>query len=1041
MMLKHELKKLFIKQFALILIIAAAVIKIFTSFSLFQPDYGSLTPQQQEIYLSYIDQLGGELTAEKEQIILEKYYELLSAQAKQKELTDKLNSGAYSTTEEYLQDAVQLPSVLGEEAAILKLYERYLSVCDNKDSSVLIASDAPVMTSGLEYVLLAVICYLSASAVHYERRMNTLLKTTPKGSSCTARAKLAVLFITVTAAGALFAVIELFALISEIGGENLFVSLRCVESFAHTEYGSLDVLGGFFCIHLTKLLGYLFTAAVTVFLAKLTGNLPLSIFSPLAVNIVWVYLLGNNTIAFYQPFSLMRGSAYFTGDHYIRAGNMSMLEYNGIPLHDLVILALIAAAVIVFVCVWYVITSRNACSKQNGKGRAATVASAVMLMTMLCGCSTAQDTAAYGKNAGRWTQNSDNCFYIHAVNDENGLVERFDIIMTDKGLNTEGERINRDIFLDGAVIDRICAAEDFLYYTVDDFDAGRYYLKRISLDDLTEEVMYCGDYSLFSTGGTKYLDMVTVWAEGTIDSYRIASFTVAGQRVFMVMNDGCVYSLDTQTGVRSYMFEDIEVNTLSYANGSIFYINASGELMRFNGEKSAVSDKVFSCSASEGQYFFAGNSDGVFCYDMSSDSITQISAEPAGHNMYADNGRVLVEKDSGGYLCIDAYTGSSVDIDNAELDSAYGNMYVMYRRELSPETNDITAHITDETTEPTEETPPVVDEFPNDTGRRYGYIPIAYINDEQTHLLMRKELGYSDENHNRQYEYVIYDATTQLLSQSVVSGAEGADVNWCDDTVTMTNRFIDNENISVYNSKMELIKKLDRQDGTAYFTYVPSIDAFLGRGATITYDQGGLYIFNSELSPEHLVFQHIDGDGNPWIIRYTIIDENQLACYICYQNVKDVFAIIDFDGNIICTYDFDTKGLGNCVYGVAGDYVYLAPCYQNGYTYEMPSGKILFYNTKTEEVKIITTVTKEESSILSVSPDGNYFVTASITDESTVGQEQDILMRAYDIESGEVVATFEEHVTRCISNVYAYTDRIYMFAGGYRHDYEFKYYQ
>ncbi len=348
----------------------------------------------------------------------------------------------------------------------------------------------------------------------------------------------------------------------------------------------------------------------------------------------------------------------------------------------------------------------------------------------------------------------------------------------------------------------------------------------------------------------------------------------------------------------------------------------------------------------------------------------------------------------------------------------------------------------DASAESTEEVPPVVDEFPNDTGRRYGYIPIAYINDEQTHLLMRKELGYSDENHNRQYEYVIYDETTQLLSQPVVSGAEGRYVNWCDDTITFTNLFIENQNICVYNSKMELIKRMDRQDGgPASLTYIPSSGKFLGRGSTITNDKKGLCIFDCELSPEKLIFEHKNDNTEPFIVKYTLIGDDRIACYISVYMKKDIFAVLDFDGNTLYSYELDTKGYGNCVYGVAGDYVYLAPGYQNGYTYEMPSGKILFYNTKTEEVKIITTVTKEESSLLGVSPDGNYFVTASITDESTVGQEQDILMRAYDIESGEVVATFEEHVTRCISNVYAYTDRIYMFAGVYRHDYEFKYYQ
>lgn len=61
-MIKFEFKKLFIKQYALILIIVLVVLKLFSLSELFKPDSGSLSPQQREVYLDYIERYGGVLT-------------------------------------------------------------------------------------------------------------------------------------------------------------------------------------------------------------------------------------------------------------------------------------------------------------------------------------------------------------------------------------------------------------------------------------------------------------------------------------------------------------------------------------------------------------------------------------------------------------------------------------------------------------------------------------------------------------------------------------------------------------------------------------------------------------------------------------------------------------------------------------------------------------------------------------------------------------------------------------------------------------------
>lgn len=150
-MIKFEFKKLFIKQYALILIIVLVVLKLFSLSELFKPDSGSLSPQQREVYLDYIERYGGVLTDEKEAAILEKYALLTDAKRQMREIQNKLNGGEFATTNEYFKALSEVPEIISDEEALEKLYIGYESVAKDREHRVLLAFDAPAMTVGQEY--------------------------------------------------------------------------------------------------------------------------------------------------------------------------------------------------------------------------------------------------------------------------------------------------------------------------------------------------------------------------------------------------------------------------------------------------------------------------------------------------------------------------------------------------------------------------------------------------------------------------------------------------------------------------------------------------------------------------------------------------------------------------------------------------------------------------------------------------------------------------------------------------------------------------
>lgn len=464
--------------------------------------------------------------------------------------------------------------------------------------------------------------------MYYERKISNLQKASPNGFK-TYAAKLLAVFTAITAVWLIFSLIELSALTSVISKADLSTSLASLESFKETPYSDMTILGGFFAIEAVKLVGYLFTAAVTLIIARLSGNLVFSIFTPFAVNVVWIYLFSNNTAAFYQPFSLMRGAPYFTGTHNISMGNGAYYpESSEIPGAVFAALIVIAIAVIIIACAVVVSAGKN---KLN-KGRKRVLAVGITALTMLLGGCSVKSGENFG-SAGRIAQIGEN-YFVFGNN----------ITMLDSELNTVKERVLRDIFAERSQMGGIFADGNYLYYSAEFEDGSR--INRINLTDFSEENVYFGDYAPF-LGQTKYFDMITVWSDGRRDSVEVKDFFVSGGRVVLSMKSNAVYSVDVATKKQTYLFEDVEVNNLCTLNGMIYYTNLTGELICFDGrEKRTVSDRIFSEVCADESRVYALGAGGVFGYDSDFNE-TEYSGTGGNYGLSAYNEKIAFQSNSG----------------------------------------------------------------------------------------------------------------------------------------------------------------------------------------------------------------------------------------------------------------------------------------------------------------------------------------------------------------------------------------------------------
>ena len=87
-MLKFELRKFFIKQYAIVFFVVVIFIKLITSLNIPNANYSFHTNYEREAYVRYMNTLNGALDEEKEEFVISRKTELLLAQNRVDDLSN-----------------------------------------------------------------------------------------------------------------------------------------------------------------------------------------------------------------------------------------------------------------------------------------------------------------------------------------------------------------------------------------------------------------------------------------------------------------------------------------------------------------------------------------------------------------------------------------------------------------------------------------------------------------------------------------------------------------------------------------------------------------------------------------------------------------------------------------------------------------------------------------------------------------------------------------------------------------------------------------
>ncbi len=570
-MIREELKKLYIKQFGLILTLLLIIGEIiFVNYLYPKREFTSDITERH--FYEYMDKFSGMLTSEKEAEILAEQERIVDARNRASAIEKRLYNGEYPNEEVFAAEYEQNRLITERKEAFDLIFEQYSYALEAPNDRYLTVGDYSGMTADFpDVLLLALVIFLTAILFLNEESSGviTFVRISANGKQKTFFGKLAAISIFILSAQIFRTVLEFLVMISRGDIRELYYPIRTLEFFQNSPY-NISILQGFLIISALRLLGYLFVAALIILLSVTLRKALFTIFIPSAVCLLQQFAFDPATPAYYIPTGFLRGVGYLRGS--LTTTNYSGEEieiFSKIPLSFLIILVI---AVIIFIVI-ALIAAYNyySCKRFKTPKRFFAVMAAISLCGALSGCSQiSQNDVKFNHSENVFfTQNTDN-FYISTS--EN-------IFQVSKRDETEISLIHK-VFDDSINLffTPVLMANNNLYY----------------LDGLTVNAISLSDYSSKKVFSEKYYEQ-----SGFLDINLTGKPDLSGTRVINgFFTDGKTFYYICGSRVykngKCIIDDDIYGSMISFDGRKIYYINSllqlkcydteSGEITRLPGE-------------------------------------------------------------------------------------------------------------------------------------------------------------------------------------------------------------------------------------------------------------------------------------------------------------------------------------------------------------------------------------------------------------------------------------------------------------------------
>ncbi len=640
--LKHEIRKLFIKQYGLIAIAVMVIIQVLVNQHLYQC-WDFCNENTKNIFYGYMEVMGGKLDTRKEQFIFIEQEKILNAQAKLKSLQNSFLSGRIKNINEYADEFVNLQDDVSKSDAFEQLFSMYNYAMEDTDRRYIISPckigfcrDYPDIVVTVIVVLYSALFFLSEET----SQVITLIRACGNSKMYVFLSKLISLFIFILSAHFLSALCEYFFLISYIGVEEINYPVQSLEYFDGCGY-DFSILQVFILVQILKFMGYLFLSGIAILLSVAIKKAVPVVSVPLAVCIIQQFIFTDPSYGYFLPTGLLRSVGYFRGDAYKTrhdySGEVKVKVFSAVP--EPVLFIVITAAIIF---IFAVIKIASAYYKPKKSPTHKGLLCLLSFIMALAGCSPAESKPSeiyFNLNdAGVISQNDEYYFYFEnsedrkltAVNKE--TFDRFNVLRTP--------------FYEETGVASCCLTGDWLYLfrfgSAKSFTIYRVNLNSYDLEPVAEQ----NTESFYSFLGLKFDNNVV------IDKTVLRFFTDT-DNLFLITDDNELYKCGTDLKNAECIISDgIYNNNLVYADNKIYYINNKLELKECSTDGNSIrvlSSKPVKALDVYGETVIYSGNDGIFILNLSDGAEEQLS-DMSADRIDADEGRSVFFADGALYL-------------------------------------------------------------------------------------------------------------------------------------------------------------------------------------------------------------------------------------------------------------------------------------------------------------------------------------------------------------------------------------------------------
>lgn len=388
----YEMKKILIKQYAIIILAAVVIVRLLSSLPLAKQTYGFDSATEREKYFEIISPFIGAVTEEKTDRADELENQLKTASQQYDKLIDQRLEHKISDIEYYEQMKLYEPT-LNIKNQIEKAVEQ-VRQAQERQCDILPVSYIPIICdASADYLFVLAICLICSLSVitEYTSKTRYILCTTPAGQSRSMAAKTAVLLLSVAMASVLLSAVEGYCLSKQLPFKYWAYSARGIVIMTNCT-AELSIGSLFIQTQLIKLVGSIFIASVAILISELFKSYAASVFSLVTVQIVVDYVGNRSNLSYLLPTGAMRGYGYFYGDVMPTAEN-NYMQFSGVPLWYT---AVLMCGLLIFsaaACTGTILSCNNRLKRKRKKIRKAALLSTMCIITslLLSSCSVANN--------------------------------------------------------------------------------------------------------------------------------------------------------------------------------------------------------------------------------------------------------------------------------------------------------------------------------------------------------------------------------------------------------------------------------------------------------------------------------------------------------------------------------------------------------------------------------------------------------------------------------------------------------------------------